>query len=221
MAESKETKPQEDGEKNLPPTLEGALDDDEKTLTHESSPKSKKKKKKSKLRNLLSREPNEEIPLAEVDDAISSSTLEEKKSLSNEEAMKLEMIIKKMNEMMPGGRKEMADHKFWSTQPVIKFGIDLEGYLLIVGEMVFEEGQIDKPQPESVRKEPLHVPGNFEFVEMDINNDSDVFSQCEFWLTVRFKRCTSSSLVIMLRMKKLHSDSHTLRHSSNGTISSC
>lgn len=174
MAESKESKSQEDSEKNEPPTLEGALDDDEKTLTAESSSKSKKKKKKSKLKNLLSRAPNEEIPLAEVEDAISSTTLEEKTSLSNEEAMKLEMIIKKMNEMMPGGRKDMADHKFWSTQPVIKFGIDLIKCLLITGEMVFEEGQIDKPQPELVRKEPLQIPGSFEFVDMDIHNDSDV-----------------------------------------------
>jgi glycylpeptide N-tetradecanoyltransferase len=175
MAESEETKPQEDGGKNPPPTLEDALDEDEKTVIPESSSKSKKKKKKSKLKNLLSRKPNEEIPLAEVEEAISSTTLEEKKSLSTEDTMKLEMIIQKMNEMLPGGRKDMADHKFWKTQPVIKFGMYLEKHFIIVGEMVYEEGQIDKPQPELVPKEPLHVPGSFEFVEMDMHNDSEVY----------------------------------------------
>lgn len=37
-----------------------------------------------------------------------------------------------------------------------------------------EEGQIEKPQPDLVRKEPLPVPGDFEFVEMDMTNDTQV-----------------------------------------------
>lgn len=102
-------------------------EDDEKTLASESSSKSKKKKKKSKLKKLLSQKPNAEILLAEVQDAISSATLEDRKSLSKEEQMKLDMIIKQMNEMTPGGRKDIADHKFWKTQPVIKFGMIING----------------------------------------------------------------------------------------------
>jgi glycylpeptide N-tetradecanoyltransferase len=123
--ESKEVKsPEEDG-KTPTDTLEDAQEeeDSDKTLvTAETSPKSKKKKKKSKLKSLLARKANEEIPLAEVEEALSSTTLDEKKSLSKEDQMKLEMIIKKMNEMLPGGRKDIADHKFWKTQPVIRFG---------------------------------------------------------------------------------------------------
>ena len=126
MAQSKEVKSPEEDENTLTTTLEGVHeeeDDDEKTLVAaETSPKSKKKKKKSKLKTLLSRKPNEEIPLAEVEEALLSTTLEEKKSLSKEDQMKYEMIIKKMNEMLPGGRKDIADHKFWKTQPVIRFG---------------------------------------------------------------------------------------------------
>ena len=124
--ESKEVKSPEEDETTPTTTLEDVHDqeeDDDKTLVAtETSPKSKKKKKKSKLKSLLSRKPNEEIPLVEVEEALSSTTLEEKKSLSKEDQMKYEMIIKKMNEMLPGGRKDIADHKFWKTQPVIRFG---------------------------------------------------------------------------------------------------
>ena len=110
MEESKEVKsPEEDG-KTPTDTLEDVHDqeeeDSDKTLvTAETSPKSKKKKKKSKLKSLLARKANEEIPLAEVEEALSSTTLDEKKSLSKEDQMKLEMIIKKMNEMLPGGER--------------------------------------------------------------------------------------------------------------------
>lgn len=40
--------------------------------------------------------------------------------------------------------------------------------------MVSEEGQIEKPRPDLVRKEPLQIPGDFEFVEIDMNNDIEV-----------------------------------------------
>ena len=125
MAESKEVKSPEEGEKTHATALDDVADEEEDDQTHvspEASTKSKKKKKKSKLKSLLSRKPNEEIPLAEVEEAVSSTTSEEKKSLSKEDQMKFEMIIKKMNEMIPGGRKDIADHKFWRTQPVIRFG---------------------------------------------------------------------------------------------------
>ena len=46
----------------------------------------------------------------------------------------------------------------------------------MIDEMVEEEGQIEKPRPDLVRKEPLHVPGNLEFVEMDMNNPTEVKS---------------------------------------------
>jgi glycylpeptide N-tetradecanoyltransferase len=131
MAESTQVKASGEEDKLPTTTLEHVVDEveeeeeeDDKTLQPESSSasKSKKKKKKSKLKNLLNRKANEEILLAEVEDAISSTTLEEKKELSKQDQAKLEMIIKKMNEMLPGGRKDIADHKFWKTQPVIKFG---------------------------------------------------------------------------------------------------
>ena len=127
MAESKQVTSPDEEPKNLTTTLQDVVEDedDEQTLVPEpstSTTKSKKKKKKSKLKSLLSHKPTDDIPLQEVQDAISSVSLEERKELSSEEQKKFEMVIKKMNEMLPGGRKDIADHKFWKTQPVIKFG---------------------------------------------------------------------------------------------------
>jgi glycylpeptide N-tetradecanoyltransferase len=128
MAESKQVDAQETRDKQketmaFAPEEEEGGDDDEKSLPAPlGSAKSKKKKKRSKLKSLLARKPNEEIALSEVEEALESVTLEERKTLSKEDAAKLEFMIKKMTELMPGGRKNIGDHKFWKTQPVIKFG---------------------------------------------------------------------------------------------------
>jgi len=41
--------------------------------------------------------------------------------------------------------------------------------------MVSEEGQIEKPRPDLVQKEPIKVPGNLEFVEINMDSDAEVF----------------------------------------------
>jgi len=88
-----------------------------------TSSKSKKKKLKSKLKSLLSRKGNEEIRLDEIQDTLASASLEDKKALSIDDQEKLRLLMKKVNEMVPpGAKKDIADHKFWKTQPVIKFG---------------------------------------------------------------------------------------------------
>ena len=126
MEETKElNKAEEDISKRT--AQEDAADDGEKTLAPEASSKSKKKKKKSKLKTLLERKPNEETTLAEVEEAMGSTSLEERKFLTKEEQLKLDMVIKKLSEKIPGGRKDIADHKFWKTQPVIKFGMARRG----------------------------------------------------------------------------------------------
>jgi len=60
--------------------------------------------------------------LEEVEEEISSASLEEGRSLSKEEQDRIEKIITQLNAKIPGGRKDLADYKFWNTQPVIKFG---------------------------------------------------------------------------------------------------
>jgi len=127
MAESKEVRP--DGEDTNPavlldsPTSEELVKDHEEDGSESKSAKAKKKKKKSKLKSLLSRKPDHQVKLEDVEEAISSASLEERKSLSKEEQAKIEKIISELNSKIPGGRKDIADHKFWKTQPVIKFGI--------------------------------------------------------------------------------------------------
>lgn len=128
MAESKEQATQEEPKLTMPAHTDDDDSDEEKpgSSPRQADPgktsKSKKKKKRSKLKSLLSRKPNEDIQLSEVEEALKSVTMEERKTLTKDEAKKLEFMIKKMNELMPGGRKQMGDHKFWKTQPVIRFG---------------------------------------------------------------------------------------------------
>lgn len=133
-SESKEIKsPDEEGESLQTVTVGDALEDDDTTVstsTSQSTSSKSKKKKKSKLKQLLSHKKDAEVALAEVADAISSTTLEEKRSLTKEETAKLEAIIKKMNQLS-GGRKDMGDHKFWKTQPVLKFGTSPTSLLLL------------------------------------------------------------------------------------------
>jgi hypothetical protein len=68
---------------------------------------------------------------------------------------------------------------------------------------VDQEGQIEKPQPNSVRKEPLQVPG-MEFVEIDMHNDAEVsFPLQPIRLTYdRFKSSMSSFQATTLKMTK-------------------
>ena len=126
MTESKEVEPPKSNDESLATAVQDDNEEsnevEEGTSTAESSSKSKKKKKKSKLRKLLSSKPNAEVGLQEVQEAIQSATLEDKKELTREEKMKLEMVIRKLNKLLPGGGKQAADHKFWKTQPVLRFG---------------------------------------------------------------------------------------------------
>lgn len=220
MTESKQVEKPEDVKESLESTVEDALEGEDVPNTSKAgeSSKSKKKKKKSKLKNLLSHKPNAEVSLAEVEEAISSTSAEEKKALSKEEQAKLDMIIKKMNQMLPGGKKDLADHKFWKTQPVLKFGKrSVKELELIVDEIVSEEGPIESPQPDLVRKEPLSVAGDFEFVEMDMNNDTEV-TDLSMVLMIRYKKSMNYYLVTTSKMRMRPSDSHTLPHSSNGNF---
>jgi hypothetical protein len=125
MSESKEVKaPGEERESLTTVTVEDAIEGEDPVNTPESSSgKSKKKKKKNKLKALLSHKPNNEVTLQEVEEAISSTTLEEKKELSKEDQQKVELAIRRMNKLLPGGKGDLADHKFWKTQPVPRFGI--------------------------------------------------------------------------------------------------
>lgn len=74
---------------------------------------------------------------------------------------------------------------------------------LIVDEQVKEEGQIEKPQPESVKNEPLQVPG-MEFVEIDMHDETQVSPTSTIKLIGnRSKNSMSSFQAITLKTTKL------------------
>lgn len=59
--------------------------------------------------------------------------------------------------------KKMEDYKFWKTQPVAKFGEEVE-----------EEGPIEHKSIEEVRKEPYPLHASFEWTTLDLEDDSNL-----------------------------------------------
>jgi hypothetical protein len=88
--------------------------------------------------------------------------------------------------------------------------------VLRVDEVVSEEGQIEKPQPELVRKEPLHVAGDFEFVTMDLTDDTQVSPNLTS-LTPRYKKSMNCYRVTTSKTTTQASASPTPPRSLNGT----
>lgn len=70
----------------------------------------------------------------------------------------------KSQESKQKAQKEIADHKFWKTQPVMK----PSDSPLLSSE---EEGSIEPSvAPEQVRQEPYPLPADFEWVQVDVDN---------------------------------------------------
>ncbi|KAN0061814.1 glycylpeptide N-tetradecanoyltransferase [Thecaphora frezii] len=62
-------------------------------------------------------------------------------------------------------QKALADHKFWKTQPVMKPG----------DKPLLEQGPIEPNQPpEKVRAEPYPLPADFEWVTVDIDDETQL-----------------------------------------------
>ncbi|CAO3681504.1 unnamed protein product [Umbelopsis ramanniana] len=83
---------------------------------------------------------------------------------------KIEAMVQALSNMeqsgaiKASGRKDMGDHKFWNTQPVIQHGEDFT-----------EEGPIDPSVPrDQVQQEPFPLPKEFEWCEVDIQDDKQI-----------------------------------------------
>jgi uncharacterized protein YdaL len=122
MTESKEVTSSNVDETSLVTVAGDGPEGDDTTVVAESSTKSKKNKK-NKLKNLFSKQPLEASALAQIEKAIGSTTLEDDHSMSKGDQKNLDTAIDKMNQVLPGGKKGLSDHKFWKTQPVVNFGI--------------------------------------------------------------------------------------------------
>ncbi len=74
----------------------------------------------------------------------------------------------KSQESKQKAQKQIADHKFWKTQPVMK----PNDAPIVAAE---EEGSIEPSvAPESVRQEPYPLPADFEWVTVDVDNAAEL-----------------------------------------------
>ncbi|KAG0144600.1 hypothetical protein CROQUDRAFT_47084 [Cronartium quercuum f. sp. fusiforme G11] len=61
-------------------------------------------------------------------------------------------------------KKDMADHKFWATQPVLQ---------LDEQDASFEEGEIEPNKPgEEIRQTPLTLPDGYEWCSLDLSDET-------------------------------------------------
>eukprot|EP01132_Coremiostelium_polycephalum_P003690 gene3690-4599_t len=81
-----------------------------------------------------------------------------KKVQDSEESRELLELLKQVNT-----NDINKPHQFWDTQPVPK-----------LTEKVEESGPIEFKTVDQIRKEPLPLPPQFEWVELDVNNDKEL-----------------------------------------------
>ncbi|TRM62669.1 acyl-CoA N-acyltransferase [Schizophyllum amplum] len=154
----------ESGEDDAQPTASTSAD----------ASSSKKKKKKSKAKKAL----NALRGKKEVPDQVVDVVLEKVKerggeagASANAENVRLALEQIKIMDIMKGKvglghatKKDMADHKFWKTQPVTKFG----------EKPPEEDGAIEPSVPsEEVRQTPYPLPNDFEWATLDLEDDKE------------------------------------------------
>ncbi|KAA1106386.1 glycylpeptide N-tetradecanoyltransferase [Puccinia graminis f. sp. tritici] len=165
-----------------------------------AGPSTKKKKKKSKGK-ALSKNPSE-VPADDgslVEDHTTSEAhkmiIEQIRAQNGDEvadrisALGPKELGKMMDqirllEMMDGksggthkNKKDMADHKFWATQPVRR---------LDEQDSSFEEGEIEPSKSEEeIRKSPLALPDGYEWCTLDLGDESQLRELYEL-LTVNY-----------------------------------
>ncbi|KAF9075181.1 N-myristoyl transferase [Rhodocollybia butyracea] len=151
-------------------------DDDAQAQQEPSSSTSskKKKKKRSKAAKALSALTGRSIPQALVNQVL--DTVKAEGGAGSEEAnaenvrqalehMKIMDVVKGKAGVGGINKKDMGEHKFWSTQPVPQMG---EG-------PPEADGYIEPSKPaEEVRQEPYPLPKDFEWTLIDINDPQQV-----------------------------------------------
>jgi len=113
-----------------------------------------------------------------LDDATIKTLLDVNPALKGELAglppEKAQEVLKKLNvsDLLTGltingkNQKDMASYKFWSTQPVVRFDEKPDGEK--------PDGPIKPVIPELVPKEAAPLPEGYEWVELDLNNETEV-----------------------------------------------
>ncbi|KAK7467241.1 glycylpeptide N-tetradecanoyltransferase [Stygiomarasmius scandens] len=144
----------------------------EEPTTSSASTNKKKKKKKSKAMKALNAltGKSDEIPQALVDRVLETVKSEgvEGSDQANAENVRLALEQMKIMDVVKGkagiggkNKKDMGEHKFWSTQPVPQMGENPP----------IEDGYIEPSKPrEEVRQEPYPLPKDFEWTTVDVND---------------------------------------------------
>ncbi|KAH7871732.1 N-myristoyl transferase [Lentinula edodes] len=162
---------QDDSDDNI--AVENEHDDAEHQQGPSSSTASsskKKKKKRSKAAKALNALTGKSIPQALVDQVLDTVKAEggEGSEQANAENVRQVLEHMKIMEIVKGkaglgglNKKDMGEHKFWSTQPVPQLG---EG-------PPEEDGYIEPSKPaDEVRQEPYPLPKDFEWSIIDITD---------------------------------------------------
>ncbi|KIK57706.1 hypothetical protein GYMLUDRAFT_75318 [Collybiopsis luxurians FD-317 M1] len=142
--------------------------------TAPSSSSKKKKKKKSKAAKALNALTGKSIPDALVEKVLETVQAQggEASEQANAENVRQALEHLKIMDVVkgkagPGGinKKDMGEHKFWSTQPVPQMG---EGPPEV-------DGYIEPSKPlEEVRQEPYPLPKDFEWTVIDVNDSGQL-----------------------------------------------
>ncbi|KAI8647223.1 acyl-CoA N-acyltransferase [Parasitella parasitica] len=73
-------------------------------------------------------------------------------------------LLERAGKVKSSGKKDMGDHQFWKTQPVPSYD-----------ESINESGPVEPDTPyEQIRKDPLPLPKEFEFCEINMENEMQV-----------------------------------------------
>ncbi|KZT56406.1 N-myristoyl transferase [Calocera cornea HHB12733] len=145
------------------------------TASSSSAPasSSKKKKKKSKARAALSKMkagissvaiPQEMVDavMEKVKEEDPQSQVDQAEIIKQMKAMQIMDILAGKKALGARGKKDLGEHKFWSTQPVPQIG---EG-------PPAESGPIEPSVPrDQVRQEAYALPKDFEWVTVDMSNE--------------------------------------------------
>ncbi|KAF8586529.1 N-myristoyl transferase [Ramaria rubella] len=149
-------------------------EDQPASSTSASTSKKKKKKKSKAARALAALRPQSAIPQSLVDQVLEKVKAEHGEGAPGAdeahvrmalEQLKVEDVIKGKAGIGGKNRKEMGEHRFWSTQPVPQLG---EGPPL-------DDGYIEPSRlREEVRQEPYPLPKDFQWCFVDLNDPNQL-----------------------------------------------
>ena len=99
-------------------------------------------------------------------DGAAATTVQNQLSAQDAAAQKKKILHNAMFGEDKVGSEESIKHDFWDTQPMAKLNDKISAA---------DEGPVDRPkQPSDVRAEPFNLPGPFEWITFDVQDDKDM-----------------------------------------------